>query len=190
VRTAEGALRPTDPGRGESNLDLRRSRSRGPHTGDRLADCLRLERILRGRHSSYVRRRLGDRRHEPASPSIFRLREIDAAGERLPAAMVVLLSRPSRSRTMFSMPLAYPSSLDRRSRVAYIRDGRRPTWRSFGARASRAFHKKTMLKPTLIASVLFTQSLRVFLSQAGPRFDLDLLQAEHHLWFDVGLIAF
>jgi hypothetical protein len=35
------------------------------------------------------------------------------------------------SRTMFFMPLAYPSTLDRRLAVAE----RRPTWRSFGARS-------------------------------------------------------
>jgi hypothetical protein len=27
------------------------------------------------------------------------------------------------------------------------------------------------------------EALRVFLSQAGPRFDLELVQAEHHLRF-------
>jgi hypothetical protein len=27
---------------------------------------------------------------------------------------------------------------------------------------------------------------RIFLSQAGPRFDLTLVQAEHHLWFGLG----
>jgi hypothetical protein len=31
---------------------------------------------------------------------------------------------------------------------------------------------------------------RVFLSQAGPRFDLELVQAEHHLWFRRLAIAF
>ncbi len=39
-------------------------------------------------------------------------------------------------------------------------------------------------KQALIASVYFQRAtLRVFLSQAGPRFDLELVQAEHHLWF-------
>ena len=41
------------------------------------------------------------------------------------------MSRTGLSRTMFSMPLAYPSTLDRRLSVAE----RRPTWRSFGARS-------------------------------------------------------
>jgi hypothetical protein len=30
-----------------------------------------------------------------------------------------------------------------------------------------------------------TRLQRIFLSQAGPRFDLELFQAEHHLLFDV-----
>src|ERR687897_266443 len=36
-------------------------------------------------------------------------------------------------------------------------------------------------KRTQMPACLFTRTLRVFLSQAGPRFDLVLLQAEHHL---------
>src|SRR6266508_3291379 len=47
------------------------------------------------------------------------------------------------------------------------------------------------LKRRLIASVYFQRAaLRVFLSQAGPRFDLELVQAEHHLLVRRGLIAF
>ena len=43
--------------------------------------------------------------------------------------------------------------------------------------------EKRKLKQSLIASVYFQRAtLRVFLSQAGPRFDLELVQAEHHLW--------
>jgi hypothetical protein len=46
------------------------------------------------------------------------------------------------------------------------------------------------LKPRLIANVYFQRATpRAFLSQAGPRFDLELVQAEHHLGLD-GLIAF
>jgi len=46
------------------------------------------------------------------------------------------------------------------------------------------FFEKSRLKPTLIASAYFQHATpRVFLSQAGPRFDLELVQAEHHLWF-------
>jgi hypothetical protein len=53
------------------------------------------------------------------------------------------------------------------------------------------FREKGKLKRTLIASAYFQRTtLRVFLSQAGPRFDLELLQVEHHLWFRLWLIAF
>ena len=51
-------------------------------------------------------------------------------------------SRRVNDRTRFSMPLAYPSTLDRRPPVAHVRDGRRPTWRSFGARASTRSGKR------------------------------------------------
>jgi hypothetical protein len=48
------------------------------------------------------------------------------------------------------------------------------------------FAENGKLKHTLIASVLFQRNAqRVFLSQAGPRFDLALVQAEHHLASDV-----
>lgn len=96
----------------------------------------------------------------------------------------------ARRRPMLSMPLAYPSTLDRRPLVAHVPSGRRPTWRSFGARASAGGWKIHRQKHTLIASVNFQRTaLRVFLSQAGPRFDLELVQAEHHLWFRRCLIA-
>jgi hypothetical protein len=42
------------------------------------------------------------------------------------------------------------------------------------------------LKLTLIRQwISSTRLQRIFLSQAGPRFDLELFQAEHHLLFDV-----
>ena len=42
------------------------------------------------------------------------------------------------------------------------------------------------LKLTLIRHwISSTRLQRIFLSQAGPRFDLELFQAEHHLLFDV-----
>jgi len=99
----------------------------------------------------------------------------------------VFMSRPVVRRTMLSMPLAYPSTLDRRPRIAQIRNGRRPTWRGVGARAQEVLSEKGRQKRTLNASALFTASnAEVFLSQAGPRFDLELVQAEHHLWVRVG----
>src|SRR5262249_38216431 len=61
---------------------------------------------------------------------------------------------------------------------AYARS-RRPPWRGVGARASRS-PKKAQAKASRYLRALF-QKPRVFLSQAGPRFRLDLLQAEHHL---------
>lgn len=84
------------------------------------------------------------------------------------------------SQTMFSKPLAYSSALDRRP----ARRGRRPTWRSFGARFPDALGKRTCQSARTISCAISSAKRRViFLSQAGPRFVLDLLQAEHHLWF-------
>src|SRR5438132_12028983 len=45
--------------------------------------------------------------------------EIDAAGERRRQAMGRVLCLVRRRRTMFSMPLAYPSTLDHRPQVAH-----------------------------------------------------------------------
>jgi hypothetical protein len=66
--------------------------------------------------------------------------------------------RPTRFRwpagmssALLSMPLAYPSTLDRRS----PRSGLRPTWRGFGARASRTGRKIRRQKLTLLPSVFF-----------------------------------
>ena len=84
---------------------------------------------------------------------------------------------------MFFKPLANPSALDRRPPVA-LPSGRRPTWRGFGARSSRGWQKKGKLKQTLVFLRYFQRRApRIFLSQAGPRFVLELLQAEHHLCF-------
>jgi hypothetical protein len=59
---------------------------------------------------------------------------------------------------------------------------RRPSWRGVGARASRRIREIRRQKQTHIPSECFQgPTQRVFLSQAGPRFDLELLQAEHHL---------
>jgi hypothetical protein len=67
----------------------------------------------------------------------------------------VFMSRPAVRRTMLSMPLAYPSTLDHRPPIAQIRNGRRPTWRGVGARAQDALLEKGKLKRTLIASAYF-----------------------------------
>jgi hypothetical protein len=58
-----------------------------------------------------------------------------------------------------------------------IRDGRRPTWRSFGARVSRTFPEICRQKPKLITSLhSVLRAGGVFLPQAGPRSDLVLLK--------------
>jgi hypothetical protein len=104
-------------------------------------------------------------------------REIDAAGEHHLSGLVTSSVSSAGSETMFSMPLAYSSTLDQRQPVAHIRDGRRPTWRSLGARTSRAALEERRQKHTLNASVYCKHAApRVFLSQAGPRFDLDLFK--------------
>ena len=83
---------------------------------------------------------------------------------------------------MFSMPLAYPSTLDHRlplrktAAVDVLRGG------ALEPAPHVLLLEKGRLKQTLIASLHFQRAaLRVFLSQAGPRFDLELVQAEHHL---------
>jgi hypothetical protein len=91
---------------------------------------------------------------------------------------------------MFSMPLTYPSTLDRRPPAAHIRrassyvEGR---WSPIMARQ--------LIKPHAKAQRIFlaqfpARSTEIFLSQAGPRFDLELGQAEHHLGSDVDVCAF
>jgi hypothetical protein len=75
---------------------------------------------------------------------------------------------------MFFMPLAYPSSLDRRPPVAHIRK-RSPSYVEglWSPSLARRLEKRR-LKLTLIASVPFQRAApRVFLSQAGPRFVLE-----------------
>lgn len=92
---------------------------------------------------------------------------------------------------MFSMPLAYPSTLDRRPAAARLRRGRRPTWRSFGARSSRSVPENRRLKQTLITSAYFRRTnAEIFLSLAGPRFGLALVQVGHHLGSYVDSITF
>jgi hypothetical protein len=67
---------------------------------------------------------------------------------------------------------------------------RRPTWRSFGARASSVGGKSQDKADASFQRSFQRRAPRVFLSQAGPRFDLELLQAGHHLWFRHCTIAF
>ena len=100
-----------------------------------------------------------------------------------PGPMCVPMARPDECRTMFFKPLANPSALDRRPPVA-LPGCRRPTWRSFGARSPCGRWEMRTLKHALIFLRTFQRRApRIFLSQAGPRFVLELLQAEHHLCF-------
>jgi hypothetical protein len=62
------------------------------------------------------------RRRRSASPSIPRPRRIDAAGEQAPRPVAFYVS-PVVCRTMFSEPLAYPSTLDHRPPDALPDDG-------------------------------------------------------------------
>jgi len=80
---------------------------------------------------------------------------------------------------MFSKPLAYPSTLDRRAPSVRTR---RPTWRSVGARA-RTSAEKSQAKAHANDPA---QAPRSFSLRRGLDSDLDFLQAEHHLCVDFG----
>ena len=100
--------------------------------------------------------------------------------------MVASLSRRAEAERCFPChsPTLQPWIGDRRA--AHIHRGRRPSWGGVGARASRTGSEIGRIKQTLIASVYFQRAApKVFLSQAGPRFDPRAVQAEHHLRSDV-----
>jgi hypothetical protein len=95
------------------------------------------------------------------------------------------LSRSGHHRTMFSKPLAYPSTLDRRPRRARAR--RSPSYvEGFWSPFLGRWRIKRTLKHTLLYRVLFTSSRESFSLRRGLDFDLTLVQAEHHLWFGCG----
>ena len=80
-----------------------------------------------------------------------------------------------------SMPLAYPSTLDRRPQ-ACTSAGAASSWRGFGAGASCVSGKSVRnSKRECVGAISSAECRGVFLSQAGPRFELELVQAEHHL---------
>jgi hypothetical protein len=88
------------------------------------------------------------------------------------------------------MPLAYPSTLDRRPPAAHCPQRSSSYVEGRWSPSLGTSSEKDKLKHTLILSVLFhAGARRVFLSQAGPRFDLALLQAEHHLVVRTGRAA-
>jgi hypothetical protein len=88
-----------------------------------------------------------------------------------------------------SKPLAYPSTLDRHRanvHVARMASYVEELW----SRSLVLDLKNSRLKHTLNSQRNFSAERRgVFLSQAGPRFDLELVQAEHHLWFFVKSVS-
>src|SRR5262249_34286307 len=119
-----------------------------------------------------------------ASPSIPRSEEIDAAGERRLSAMVASsVSSGPRPNDVF---YATRPPFDPGSPAAGCAHSQRSTFyvEGFWSPTSGPDLENSTLKHTLIASAYFQRrALRVFLSRTGPRFDLELVQAEHHLWF-------
>ena len=116
------------------------------------------------------RRAVTERPEGPASQS--------AAGRNRTPTQRRELSRASR----FSKPLACPSTLDRRPPVArtvrsssFVEGLWSPSLGRFGEKSAG---KSTRLVASAISS---RDAPRVFLSQAGPRFVLELLQVERHL---------
>jgi hypothetical protein len=78
-----------------------------------------------------------------------------------------------RSRTMFSMPLAYSSTLDRRQLVARSTSYVEELWSPSLAR----MRGKVQAKAHAYCQRSFSRRApRVFLSQAGPRFGLELFK--------------
>ncbi len=93
------------------------------------------------------------------------------------------LYRLSYGHTMGA--LAYPSTLDRRPPAAHTRADVVLRGGALEPGASTLLGK-SQAKAHAYSSALFPSAmLRAFLSQAGPRFELDLLQAEHHLDLDM-----
>src|SRR5262249_10752013 len=106
-----------DPRRGASTLELHA----GADDGETPFESLVHEVSSLAAVSAKGARPAGSALRPPSSGS-----KVDAAADRL--RPVLELCHARLSRTMFSMPLAHPSTLDRQLR--------RPTWRSFGARRS------------------------------------------------------
>jgi hypothetical protein len=101
-------------------------------------------------------------------------------GVRAAARQVVPSVPSSTSPTVFSKPLAYSSTLDRLrpscaqpTEPSYVEE----SWSPIAARRV----KNSMLKLMHLSKRNFIRGrAEHFLSQAGPRFDLGLVQAEHH----------
>jgi len=87
---------------------------------------------------------------------------------------------PGQSRTLFFKPLAYPSTLDRLREAAtsYVEE----LWSPSLVRRLEI----RRLKQTLNSSVLSSAKRRgSFSLRRGLDFELELVQAEHHLYSDV-----
>ena len=133
--------------------------------------------VLPVRRSRNARAPLSDAREDPAlrpPPA-----EVDAAASREPSRVACYVT-PGRSRTMFSEPLANPSTLDRaatgcatRRTLSYVEGLWSPSLRRRPANSQAKANAKAK-------RFCQADAQRVFLSQAGPRFLLDLLQAGHH----------
>jgi len=109
---------------------------------------------------------------------IVALRPSPAQGDRRSANTSSARSAETERCCPCHSPTLRPWIAGRRLRVP--RRGR-PAWRSFGARALHACSKSAGKSTRYSSSVFFNATAReVFLSQAGPRFELDLFQAEHH----------
>jgi len=83
---------------------------------------------------------------------------------------------------MFSMPLAYPSTLDHRPLVAHMLQWSPSYVEELWSPSLVCCLGNMQAKANANCQRAFSPlSAEVFLSQAGPRFDLDFLQAGHHL---------
>jgi hypothetical protein len=117
-----------------------------------------------------------------ASPSIPRVG--DRRSRRCPAAahgrvLYLVRLKPNDVFCASRLPFVPGSSI---AGCALCGD-RCPTWRSFGAGAWRRGAVNLQAKADAYRLAHFSaHTPRAFLSQAGPQFDLCLLQAEHHLW--------
>jgi hypothetical protein len=103
-------------------------------------------------------------------------------GRKPSPATLLGLCHARRWRTIFSKPLAHPSTLDRRFR--------RPTWRSFGARRSCAgwkFAGKSRSHLQLRFSM--PQHRGTFLSRAGPHCRFSACSSWASPWFGWSSVA-
>ena len=116
-----------------------------------------------------------------ASPSIPRHSEDRRSRQATSPRRLLCLARPKPDDVVQATRLPFDPGSP--TAGCAIRDGRRPTWRGFGARASRTLSKMRRRKPKLNTSVyFFLRAGGVFLPQAGPRFGLVLLKLGITSW--------